>query len=85
MFTAVFLEVMSSCEALLSSSLGLQLDNLDEPIVLLVSFPKFNDNFGFLPAIGVPDVLDEGEGAFKAVRSVEVGMQSDSLVGAGRV
>lgn len=64
--TAVFLDVISSCEAVLSSSLeGLQLsfnELDDDENVFLVSFPKFNDNFGFLPTIGVPNVLHEGEG-----------------------
>lgn len=65
--TAVFLDVISSCEAVLSSSLeGLQLsfNEFDEEDVFLVSFPKLNDNFGFLTAIGVPNVLHDGEGAF---------------------
>lgn len=84
--TAVFLDVISSCEAVLvlSSSLeGLQL-SFDEVKVFLVSFPKFNDNFGFFPTIGVPNVLHEGEGAFKAFVSIEDGIKRESLVGADR-
>jgi len=85
----VFLEVRSSSDVLLSSSLGLQLGNLDElkdpevVNVLFVSFPKFKDNLGFFPAIGVPVLLHVGEGILRVLDSVE-GIKSDNLAGAPR-
>jgi hypothetical protein len=89
--TMVFLEVISSSDVLLSSSLGLQLGNLDElkdpevVKVLLVSHPKFNDSLGLFPTTGVP-VLLHGvcEGMLSVFESFEEGMKSDNLVGAGR-
>jgi len=88
--TTVFLEVISSCEVVLSSSLGLQFDNfeeLNEPEVVKVlraSFPKFKDSLGFFPAIGVPELLHDGEGILRIFDSVDDGIKSESLLGAGR-
>jgi len=78
----VFLEVMSSCEAVLSSSLGLQRDSLE--LEFPDGLPKLNDNFGFPPMMGVPELLHDGEGILRAGESDEVGIKRESLVGAGR-
>lgn len=86
----MFREVISSCDVLLSSSLGLavvQADNLDElkdpevVNVLFVSPPKLRDNLGFFPATGVLVVQQEGDGISRAFCSPPDGIKSDSFVG----